>query len=134
MSGRPTSEPLVAAGAPAPIGPYAPGRSVADGGRWVVTSGQTGIDPATAKLVEGGVAAQTERVLQNVHAVLQAGGAELGDVVKTTVFLHEMADFAAMNEVYARFFGDHKPARTTVAVKGLPLNCLVEIEAWAYRP
>ena len=134
MSGRPTSEPLAAAGAPAPIGPYSPGRAVPSGGRWVVTSGQTGIDPATGKLVDGGVAVQTERVLQNVRAVLQSGGADLGDVVKTTVFLFDMADFAAMNEVYARVFGDHKPARTTVAVKGLPLNCLVEIEAWAYRP
>ena len=100
----------------------------------MVTSGQTGIDPATGKLVEGGVSVQTERVLQNVRVVLQAGGVDLGDVVKTTVFLYDMADFGAMNEVYARVFGDHKPARTTVAVKGLPLNCLVEIEAWAYRP
>lgn len=134
MSDRPSSEPVVAPGAPAPIGPYTPGRAVSGGGRWVVTSGQTGIDPATGKLVEGGVTAQTERVLQNVRAVLQAGGSDLGDVVKTTVFLYDMTDFAAMNEVYARVFGDHKPARTTVAVKGLPLNCLVEIEAWAYRP
>ena len=134
MSGRPSSEPIVAAGAPAPIGPYAPGRAVSGGGRWVVTSGQTGIDPATSKLVEGGIAAQTERVLQNVRAVLQAGGADLSDVVKTTVFLSDMSDFAAMNEVYARAFGDHKPARTTIAAKGLPLNCLVEIEAWAHRP
>jgi 2-iminobutanoate/2-iminopropanoate deaminase len=131
---RPSSEPVAPAGAPAPIGPYAPGRTVTGGGRWVVTSGQTGIDPATAKLVDGGVAAQTERVLENVRAVLQAGGADLADVVKTTVFLYDMADFAAMNGVYARVFGAHKPARTTVAVKGLPLNCLVEIEAWAYRP
>ena len=134
MSGRPSSEPVSAAGAPAPIGPYSPGRVLSGEGRWVVTSGQTGIDPATGKLVEGGVSVQTERVLQNVRAVLQAGGADLGDVVKTTVFLYDMADFAAMNEVYARVFGDHKPARTTVAVKGLPLNCLVEIEAWAHRP
>ena len=134
MSGRPTSEPVVVAEGPAPIGPYAPGRTVPSGGRWVVTSGQTGIDPATSKLVEGGIVSQTERVLRNVRAVLQAGGADLADIVKTTVFLHDMADFAAMNEVYARVFGDHKPARTTVAVKGLPLNCLVEIEAWAHRP
>jgi 2-iminobutanoate/2-iminopropanoate deaminase len=98
----------------------------------VVTSGQTGIDPATGKLVEGGVAAQADRVLQNVRAVLHAGGAGLSDVVKTTVYLFDMADFAAMNEVYARAFGEHKPARTTIAAKGLPLNCLVEIEAWAF--
>ena len=134
MSGRSSSEPVHAPGAPAPIGPYSPGRTLSGGGRWVVTSGQTGIDPATGKLVEGGVSVQTERVLQNVRVVLQAGGVDLGDVVKTTVFLYDMADFGAMNEVYARVFGDHKPARTTVAVKGLPLNCLVEIEAWAYRP
>jgi 2-iminobutanoate/2-iminopropanoate deaminase len=133
MSGRPASEALVVPGAPAPIGPYAPGRTGPLTGRWIVTSGQTGIDPGTGKLVEGGVPAQTERVLQNVRAVLQAGGADLVDVVKTTVFLADMADFAAMNEVYARCFGDHKPARTTVAAKGLPLNCLVEIEAWAFR-
>ena len=134
MSGGASSEPLVAAGAPAPIGPYSHGRTVASGGRWVITSGQTGIDPATGKLVDGGVSIQTDRVLQNVRAVLQAGGADFGDVVKTTVFLQDMGDFAAMNEVYARAFGEHKPARTTVAVRGLPLNCLVEIEAWAYRP
>jgi 2-iminobutanoate/2-iminopropanoate deaminase len=133
MSGRPSSEPLSVPGAPAPIGPYAPGRAGTLAGRWVVTSGQTGIDPATGSLVEGGIAAQTDRVLENVRAVLRAGGADLADVVKTTVFLSDMSDFAAMNEVYARRFGDHKPARTTVAVKGLPLDCLVEIEAWAFR-
>jgi 2-iminobutanoate/2-iminopropanoate deaminase len=132
MSARPGSEPLVVPGAPAPIGPYAAGRAGSLAGRWVVTSGQTGIDPASGKLVEGGVAAQTERVLQNVRAVLRAGGADLTDVVKTTVYLSDMADFAAMNEVYARLFGGHKPARTTVAAKGLPLDCLVEIEAWAF--
>jgi 2-iminobutanoate/2-iminopropanoate deaminase len=131
MSSRPSSEALTADGAPAPIGPYAPGRTGSLSGRWVVTSGQTGIDPATGKLVDGGIVSQTERVLQNLGAVLRAGGADLNDVVKTTVFLHEMSDFAAMNEVYARVFGDHKPARTTVAAKGLPLQCLVEIEAWA---
>lgn len=134
MSARVTSEALAAAGAPAPIGPYAPGRAVSGPGRWVVTSGQTGVNPATGKLVDGGVPAQAQQVLENVRAVLRAGGADLGNVVKTTVFLHDMADFAAMNEVYARVFGDHKPARTTVAVKGLPLNCLVEIEAWAFMP
>ena len=131
MSRRPSSEALAAPGAPAPIGPYAPGRTGSFAGRWIVTSGQTGIDPATGKLVDGGIAPQTERVLENLRAVLRAGGAELPDVVKTTVFLHDMVDFAAMNEVYARWFGDHKPARTTIAAKGLPLQCLVEIEAWA---
>ncbi len=132
MSARGASEPLVVPGAPAPIGPYAAGRTGPLAGRWVVTSGQTGIDPETGKLTEGGIAAQTERVLQNVRAVLRAGGADLSDVVKTTVYLSDMADFAAMNEVYAGAFGEHKPARTTIAAKGLPLNCLVEIEAWAF--
>jgi 2-iminobutanoate/2-iminopropanoate deaminase len=131
MSGRPSSEALTAPGAPAPIGPYAPGRTGSLAGRWIVTSGQTGIDPSTGKLVDGGIGPQTERVLENLRAVLRAGGAELPDVVKTTVFLYDMGDFAAMNEIYARWFGDHKPARTTVAAKGLPLQCLVEIEAWA---
>jgi 2-iminobutanoate/2-iminopropanoate deaminase len=134
MTGRAASVPIVPAAAPAPIGPYAPGRIVVGPGRWIITSGQTGIDPETGKLIDGDVVAQTDRVLRNLRAVLQAGAADLPDVVKTTVFLADMADFAAMNEVYARAFGDHKPARTTVAVKGLPLNCLVEIEAWAFRP
>jgi len=132
MSARPSSEALIVPGAPAPIGPYAAGRTGPLAGRWVVTSGQTGIDPATGKLVEGGIAAQTERVLRSVREVLQAGGASLSDVVKTTVYLSDMGDFAAMNEVYATAFAEHKPARTTIAAKGLPLNCLVEIEAWAF--
>jgi 2-iminobutanoate/2-iminopropanoate deaminase len=126
------SKALVVPGAPAPIGPYAAGRTGPLAGRWVVTSGQTGIDPETGKLVEGGITAQTESVLRHVRAVLQSGGADLSDVVKTTVYLSDMADFAAMNKVYASAFGDHKPARTTIAAKGLPLNCLVEIEAWAF--
>jgi len=120
--------------APAAIGPYSQGRAGVLSGRWVVTSGQVGIDPATKALVPGGVAAETERVLRNLDAVLGAGGATLRDVVKTTVFLTDMADFAAMNEVYARHFPDLRPSRTTVAVRGLPLGARVEIEAWAILP
>jgi 2-iminobutanoate/2-iminopropanoate deaminase len=120
--------------APAAIGPYSQGRAGTLTGRWVVTSGQVGIDPAAKTLVPGGVVPETERVLQNLEAVLRAGGASLRDVVKTTVFLADMADFAAMNEVYARHFPDAKPARTTVAARGLPLGACVEIEAWAFLP
>ena len=134
MSERSASEPIVAEGLAPPIGPYSPGRTLVAGGRWIITSGQTGVDPATGKVVDGGVSAQTASVMENIRNVLRAGGADLKDVVKTTVFLRDMADFAAMNEAYARAFGDHKPARTTVAVLGLPQDSLVEIEAWAYRP
>jgi 2-iminobutanoate/2-iminopropanoate deaminase len=120
--------------APAAIGPYSQGRTGPLSGRWIVTSGQVGIDPATKALVPGGVAAETERVMRNLEAVLRAAGASLGDVVKTTVFLVDMADFAAMNEVYARHLPDPWPSRTTIAVRGLPLGARVEIEAWAFLP
>ena len=120
--------------APAAIGPYVQGRQGALAGRWVVTSGQVGLDPATKAIVPGGIAAETERVLRNLEAVLRAGGSSLAGVVKTTVFLVDMAEFAAMNEIYARHFPDPKPARTTVAVQGLPLGARVEIEAWALLP
>lgn len=112
----------------APVGPYSPW--VRRGG-WVVTSGQIGLEGGA--VVDGGVAVQAEQALANLCAVLEAGGATLADVVKTTVFLVDMADFAAMNEVYARVFGEHRPARSTVAVAALPLGALVEVEAWA-RP
>ena len=118
--------------APAAIGPYQQGRTGRLAGRWIVTSGQTGIDPSTGAMVPGGVVPETERVIRNLEAVLQAGGATLHDVVKTTVFLADMAEFKAMNEVYARLFPDPKPARTTVAVRELPLSGRVEIEAWAF--
>jgi len=134
MSGRASSEPVLAEGAPAPIGPYVPGRTGALSGRWVVTSGQIGLDPTTGAIVGGGIAAETEQVIQNLRAILVAGGSDLTSVVKTTVYLADMADFSSMNEVYARRFGGHKPARTTIAVKGLPLGCRVEIEAWAFEP
>jgi len=118
--------------APAAIGPYVQGRSGALSGRWIITSGQIGLDPKTGNMVGGGVAAETERVLANLRAVLEAGGASLADVVKTTVFLADMDEFAAMNEVYARAFSDPKPARSTVAVSRLPKDARVEIEVWAF--
>jgi 2-iminobutanoate/2-iminopropanoate deaminase len=118
--------------APAAIGPYAQGRTGSLAGRWIVSSGQVGLDPATGKLVSGGVGPETERALRNLEAVLKAANAGLGDVVKTTVFLADMGDFAAMNEVYGGFFPDPKPARSTVAVRSLPRDARVEIEVWAF--
>jgi 2-iminobutanoate/2-iminopropanoate deaminase len=115
-------------GAPAAIGPYS--QAIAHGGL-VFTAGQIPLDPATMQLVEGDVAAETERVMQNLAAVLEAAGASLASVVKTTVFLADMNDFAAMNEVYGRWFGDHAPARSTVQVSRLPRDARVEIECIA---
>jgi 2-iminobutanoate/2-iminopropanoate deaminase len=114
--------------APRAIGPYAQA-IVADG--WVFCSGQIALDPATGQVVPGDVTAQTERAMQNLTAVLAAAGSGLERVVKTTVFLSDMADFAAMNEVYGRHFGAHRPARATVAAAGLPRGVAVEIECIA---
>lgn len=111
--------------APAAIGPYAQA-TVANG--FLFTAGQIALDPATMQIVEGDVVAQTERVMTNLAAVLEAAGCAWGDVVKTTVFLKDMADFPRMNEVYARWLGDARPARSTVQVAGLPRNVLVEID------
>jgi 2-iminobutanoate/2-iminopropanoate deaminase len=117
------------ADAPAAIGPYSQGM-VANG--LVYTAGQIPLDPATMELVGGAdVAEQTERVMRNLAAILQQAGASLSTVVKTTVFLKDMNDFAAMNEVYGRHFGDHRPARSTVEVSRLPKDVKVEIEAVA---
>ena len=118
--------------APAAIGPYAQGRTGPLTGRWIVSSGQVGLDPASGSLVPGGIGPETERALRNLEAVLKAGNATFQDVVKTTVFLADMADFAAMNEIYGRFFPDPKPARSTVAVNTLPRDARVEIEVWAF--
>ena len=115
-------------GAPAAIGPYS--QAIAHGGL-VFTAGQIPLDPASMQLVEGDVAAQTERVMQNLAAVLEAAGASLGSVIKTTVFLSDMNDFAAMNEVYGRWFDGHAPARSTVQVARLPRDAKVEIECIA---
>ncbi len=114
--------------APAAIGPYS--QAVVAGGL-VYTAGQIALDPATMEVVPGDVAAQTRRVMDNLSAILAAAGSDLSRVVKTTVFLRDMADFAAMNEVYAAAFGDHRPARSTVAVAGLPRDVRVEIEVVA---
>jgi 2-iminobutanoate/2-iminopropanoate deaminase len=118
-------------GAPAAIGPYAQGVRV---GNLIFTAGQGGLDPITGQVVPGGIKEQTERTLQNLKAVLEAGGSSLGQVVKATVFLKDMNDFGAMNVVYATFFAgdsDTLPARTTVEVARLPRNLLVEIEVVA---
>jgi 2-iminobutanoate/2-iminopropanoate deaminase len=114
--------------APAAIGPYS--QAIRAGG-FVFVSGQIPIDPATGEFVAGGIGEQTERVLKNLSAVLEAAGSGLGKVVKTTVFLADMNEFSQMNEVYARFFMEAPPARATVAAAGLPRNARVEIEAVA---
>jgi 2-iminobutanoate/2-iminopropanoate deaminase len=115
-------------GAPKAIGPYA--QAVSDGG-FLFASGQVPLDPATGELVTGGFEAGVERVFDNLEAVLAAAGCRLDDVVKTTVYLLRMADFAAMNAVYAKRFGNHCPARSTVAVAELPKGAAVEIDVVA---
>jgi 2-iminobutanoate/2-iminopropanoate deaminase len=117
--------------APAAIGPYSQG-IVANG--FLFTAGQIALDPATGQVIAGGVVEQTERALQNLSAVLEAAGTSWTNVVKTTVFLQDMRDFPAVNEVYARVVGSARPARSTVAVAGLPRDVLVEIEAVAAVP
>ncbi|KAI0803282.1 translation initiation inhibitor [Irpex lacteus] len=112
--------------APAAVGPYTQAVRVGD---VLYTSGSLGLDPSTGKLVEGGVEAQAEQALKNLKAVIEAGGSEVGKVVKTTVFLANMDDFAAVNAIYSKFFGNHKPARSAVQVARLPLNALFEIES-----
>jgi len=114
--------------APQAIGPYS--QAIRAGGL-IFTSGQIAIDPATSQIVGGDVGAQTERVLQNVSAILQASGSSLERVVRCTVFLKNMGDFAAMNEVYGRYFKVAPPARSTVEVARLPKDVLVEIDAIA---
>jgi len=114
--------------APGAIGPYS--QAIKANGL-VFCSGQIPIDPATGEFVEGGVAEQTEQVFKNLIAVLEAGGTGLGGVVKTTVFLADMNDFAAMNEVYGRYFDANKPARATVQAARLPRDARVEIECIA---
>lgn len=116
------------ADAPAAIGPYSQA-VVADG--WIYTSGQIPLDPESGAIEEGGIVPQTHRVLRNLTAVLRAAGGDLDTVVKTTVFLSDIGTFAAMNDVYAEYFGDHRPARTTVQAAALPKSVAVEIDAVA---
>lgn len=117
--------------APAAIGPYSQA-VIANG--LLFTAGQVALDPVSMQVVEGDIVAQTEQVLRNLDAVLASAGASWSDVVKTTVFLTDMRDFARMNEVYARAMGDARPARSTVQVSGLPRGVLVEIELIAALP
>ena len=111
--------------APAAIGPYS---QAIRAGNLLFTSGQVPLDPATGNLVSGDFEAQTRRVFENLKAVLTAAGATFSNVTKATVYLARMEDFAAMNGIYAQYFGDHKPARTTVAVAGLPKGAPLEID------
>jgi 2-iminobutanoate/2-iminopropanoate deaminase len=114
--------------APAPIGPYTP---AVRAGKLVYCSGQTPLDPATGELVEGDIAVQTRRVMENIKGLLDAAGLTFKDVVKTTVYLTNMGDFAAFNAVYGEYFQSDPPARTTVGVAALPRGASVEIEAIA---
>ena len=115
--------------APEAIGPYSQAM-VLD--RMVFTAGQIALDPGTMEIIDGDVAAQTERVMANLAAILEEAGASLSTVLKTTVYLADMNDFGAMNEIYGRHFGDHRPARSTVEVSRLPKDVRVEIDAIAY--
>ncbi len=128
LGASPTRAVVHTDGAPAAIGPYSQAIRTGD---LVFTAGQIGLDPATGELVPGGVAAEARRALANLAAVLDAAGAPLAAVAKTTVFLVDMADFAAVNAVYAEHFADAPPARSTVAVAALPRGARVEIEAVA---
>jgi len=113
--------------APAPIGPYSQGTVVQ--GELVFTAGQVGIVPATGNVIEGDIKAQTRQVLENLKAILESGGSNLANVVKTTVYLKDMNDFPAMNEVYGLYFQESPPARSTVEVARLPRDVRVEIDA-----
>ena len=110
-----------------PVGPYTP---VVRAGDWLIVSGQVGL--AEGKLVTGGLEGELRQALANVRGHLEANGAALSNVAKTTVFLVHMSDYALMNEVYIEAFGDHRPARSAIGVAELPIGALVEIEAWAY--
>jgi 2-iminobutanoate/2-iminopropanoate deaminase len=110
-----------------PVGPYTP---IVRAGEWLVVSGQVGIKDG--KLVAGGVVAELQQALANLRGLLEGEGATLSDVVKTTVFLRHMSDYAVMNETYIAAFGDHRPARSAVAVADLPIGALIEVEAWAH--
>ncbi|MGY6499841.1 MAG: RidA family protein [Acidimicrobiales bacterium] len=110
-----------------PVGPYTP---VVRAGDWLIVSGQVGI--VDGKLVDGGTGGQLQQAMENMEALLVSQGAGKEHVVKTTVFLRHMSDYALMNEIYTGFFGDHRPARSAIGVAELPIGALVEIEAWAF--
>ena len=118
--------------APLPIGPYSQG--VVFGSGILITAGQIPIDPKTGNIVDGDIKVQTRRALENLQAILEAGNSRLANVVKTTVYLKDMNEFPAMNEVYAEFFRDIVPARTTVEVSRLPKDAKIEVEAFALVP
>ncbi len=122
---------IQAAAAPAAIGPYS--HAIDTGLGLIFTSGQVPIDPATGELVEGGIEAQTDRVFRNLRAVLEEAGSSFDKVVKATVFLQDLKDFAAMNGVYGKYLGTDSPARSAVQVAGLPKGALIEIELIALR-
>ncbi len=123
-----TVEPLPTPHAPPALGPYSP---AVRAGEWVILSGQGGFDPATGKLVEGGVEVETRQTFANIIAILGDCGLTLRDVAKALVFVADIGDFPKVNAVYAEAFGDHKPARSTVQAAALPGGCHVEIEIWA---
>ena len=112
---------------PGAVGPYTP---IVRAGEWLVVSGQVGL--IDGKLVPGGVEAELRQAIGNLAALLESEGASLTDVTKTTVFLRHMSDYQLMNSVYVELFGDHRPARSAVAVAELPIGALIEIEAWAH--
>jgi 2-iminobutanoate/2-iminopropanoate deaminase len=119
--------------APEPIGPYSQAIKLSmDTNKLLYTSGQVAIDPKTGNFISGGIKEQTKQVMENLVALLKEAGCDLSKVIKTTVFIKDMNDFAAMNEVYAEYFGESKPARSTVEVARLPKDALVEIELIAY--
>jgi len=123
-----TKEAIETTRAPAAVGPYSQGVKT---GNLVFLSGQIGLDPVTGKLVEGGVETQAKQIFKNIEAVLNQAGADLGNIVKATVFLKDMGDFKKVNEIYARHFERPYPARSAVAVKELPLSVDIEIEVIA---
>ncbi len=132
MPDTPAHRPVVAEGLPRPIGPYSPGMEFE---RLIIVSGQGATDPATGRIAGLDVETQTEQVFRNMEAILKAAGSDLSHVLRCGVFLVDLRDFEAMNTVYARVFGEHRPARTTVQVAALPDPKLrVEIDAIAYRP
>ena len=132
MTASASHKPVVASGLPKPVGPYSPGM-VFD--RLVFVSGQGATDPATGQLAGLDITSQTEQVFKNIRTILEAAGTDLSHVLRCGVFIVDMRDFEAMNAVYARVFGDHRPARTTVQVAALPIPGLrVEIDAVAYQP